>query len=75
MLIQKGIDELMKGRTSFIVAHRLSTITNSDLILVIKDGKVIEKGNHLELLALKGEYFNLYRNQFVNEQVSKKICI
>ena len=75
VLIQKGIDELMKGRTSFIVAHRLSTITNSDLILVIKDGKVIEKGNHLELLALKGEYFNLYRNQFVNEQVSKKICI
>lgn len=75
VLIQKGIDELMKGRTSFIVAHRLSTITNSDLILVIKDGKVIEKGNHLELLALKGEYFNLYRNQFVNEQVSKKISI
>lgn len=73
VLIQKGIDKLMKGRTSFIVAHRLSTITNADLILVIKDGEVIEKGNHQELLALKGEYYNLYRNQFVNEQVNKTI--
>ena len=73
VLIQKGINELMKGRTSFIVAHRLSTITNADIILVIKDGLVIEKGNHHELLALKGEYYNLYRNQFINEQVNKTI--
>ena len=73
VLIQKGIDELMKGRTSFIVAHRLSTITNANLILVIKDGEVIEKGNHQELLALKGEYYNLYRNQFINEEVNKTI--
>lgn len=73
VLIQEGINELMKGRTSFIVAHRLSTITNADLILVIKDGEVIEKGSHKELLLLKGEYYNLYRNQFINEQTSKTI--
>ena len=69
--IQSVINELLKGRTSFIVAHRLSTIINADLILVIKDGEVIEKGNHKELLKLKGEYFNLYKNQFINEQIDK----
>ena len=53
------------------MAHRLSTIINADLILVIKDGTVIEKGNHKELLQLKGEYFNLYKNQFINEQIDK----
>ncbi len=71
VLIQDVINKLLKGRTSFIVAHRLSTIINADLILVIKDGTVIEKGNHKELLQLKGEYFNLYINQFINEQIDK----
>ena len=69
--IQNVINELLKGRTSFIVAHRLYTIINADLILVIKDGKILEKGNHKELLSLKGEYFNLYKNQFINEQIDK----
>lgn len=69
--IQGVINELLKGRTSFIVAHRLSTVINSDLILVIKDGEILEKGNHKELLKLKGEYYNLYKNQFINEQIDK----
>lgn len=69
--IQSVINELLKGRTSFIVAHRLSTIINADLILVIKDGEILEKGNHKELLKLKGEYYNLYKNQFINEQMEK----
>ena len=62
--IQDAFDKLMQGRTSFIVAHRLSTIQNADLILVMKDGKIIEKGNHEELIADKGFYFNLYNSQF-----------
>ena len=62
--IQEAFDELMKGRTSFIVAHRLSTIQNADLILVMKDGKIIEKGNHEELLRKKGFYHKLYNSQF-----------
>jgi ATP-binding cassette subfamily B protein len=61
----------LKGRTSFVVAHRLSTIIAADMILVIKDGKIIEQGTHEELLALKKEYFELYRNQFINEQIEK----
>lgn len=68
-LIQDAIDKLLKGRTSFIVAHRLSTIRNSDLILVLKDGKVIEQGTHEELLKLKGYYYNLYLNQFAEDQI------
>ena len=55
----------MDGRTSFIVAHRLSTIQSADLILVMKDGKIIEKGNHESLLAKKGFYSTLYNSQFV----------
>ena len=53
------------------MAHRLSTIINADLILVIKDGCILEKGTHQELLKLKGEYYNLYKNQFINEQIDK----
>ncbi|HRT69372.1 MAG TPA: ABC transporter ATP-binding protein [Bacilli bacterium] len=70
-LIQGIINRLLKGRTSFVVAHRLSTIIAADMILVIKDGKIIEQGTHEELLALKKEYFELYRNQFINEQIEK----
>ena len=56
----------MEGRTSFIVAHRLSTIQNADIILVMKDGNIIEQGNHEELLAAKGFYADLYNSQFEN---------
>ena len=62
--IQKAMDNLMKGRTSFVIAHRLSTIKDADLILVLKDGDVIEQGNHKELLAKNGFYANLYNSQF-----------
>lgn len=62
--IQKAFNKLMEGRTSFIVAHRLSTIKEADLILVMKDGKIIEKGNHKELLKENGFYANLYNSQF-----------
>ena len=64
ILIQKAMDELMKGRTSFIIAHRLSTIKNADMILVMKDGDIIETGNHEELLNKNGFYANLYNSQF-----------
>ncbi|GFI25901.1 putative ABC transporter ATP-binding protein [Lachnospiraceae bacterium] len=62
--IQKAMDNLMKGRTSFIIAHRLSTIRDADLILVMKDGDIIEQGNHEELLAQDGFYAELYNSQF-----------
>lgn len=62
--IQKAFDTLMEGRTSFIVAHRLSTIQNADVILVMKDGNIIEKGNHKTLLAANGFYAKLYNSQF-----------
>ena len=64
MQIQKAMDNLMKGRTSFVIAHRLSTIRDADLILVMKDGDIIEQGNHEELLARKGFYADLYNSQF-----------
>ena len=63
-LVSKAMDELMKGKTSFIIAHRLSTIKNADLILVMKDGNIIEQGNHEELLKKKGFYAELYNSQF-----------
>lgn len=63
--IQKAFAAMMEGRTSFIVAHRLSTIQNADVILVMKDGHIIEQGNHQELLAKKGFYAELYNSQFV----------
>ena len=62
--IQNAFGKLMEGRTSFIVAHRLSTIQNADIILVMKDGNIIEQGNHYELLKKKGFYYNLYNSQF-----------
>ena len=58
------MDHLMEGRTSFVIAHRLSTIKNADTILVMKDGDIIEQGNHEELLAKGGFYANLYNSQF-----------
>ena len=65
-LVQKAMDKLMENRTSFIIAHRLSTIKNADLILVMKDGNIIETGNHEELLKLNGFYAELYNSQFQN---------
>lgn len=62
--IQKAMDVLMKGRTSFVIAHRLSTIKNSDLILVVKDGQIIERGTHDELMSANGFYANMYNSQF-----------
>ena len=64
--IQDAFAKLMKGRTSFIVAHRLSTIQNADRILVMKDGSIIEQGNHEELLEQKGFYYKLYNSQFAH---------
>ena len=68
ILIQRAMDNLMKGRTSFIIAHRLSTIRNADLILCMKDGDIVEQGNHEQLMAMNGFYAQLYNSQF--EQVS-----
>jgi len=62
--IQEAFARLMQGRTSFIVAHRLSTIREADIILVMRDGHIIEKGNHEELLAKNGFYAKLYNSQF-----------
>ena len=66
-LIQKAMDKLMEGRTSFVIAHRLSTIRNADLILVMRDGNIIEQGNHDQLMEQGGFYADLYKSQFVEE--------
>ena len=63
-LIQVAMDKLMANRTSFIIAHRLSTIKNADLILVMKDGDIIEQGNHEQLMEKGGFYADLYNSQF-----------
>ena len=63
-LIQHAMDELMRDRTSFVIAHRLSTIRNADVILVLRDGDIVEKGTHTELLARGGYYAELYNSQF-----------
>jgi ATP-binding cassette subfamily B protein len=70
VLIQKAMEQLMAGRTSFIIAHRLSTIHNADIILVMKDGEIVEQGNHKTLLAANGFYASLYNSQFESALVS-----
>lgn len=72
-LIQRAIDTLMEGRTNFVIAHRLSTIRNADIILVVNDGKIIERGSHDELMRKRGEYFDLYLRQFREETVQKSL--
>ena len=67
-IIQKATDKLLADRTSFVVAHRLSTIVNSDLIVMLDMGKIIEMGTHEELLTKRGAYFELYKNQFFREK-------
>ncbi len=68
LLIQQAIQQVLKGRTSFIIAHRLSTVRSADRILVIRDGKIIEEGSHHQLIVKKGYYYQLYTNQFEDEQ-------
>ena len=72
-LIQQAIETLMKGRTNFVIAHRLSTIRNADVILVVHDGKIIERGSHKELIKKRGVYFDLYLQQFREENTKKAI--
>ena len=72
VLIQKAMENLMEGRTSFIIAHRLSTIRDADVILVMKDGDIVEQGNHEELLEADGFYASLYNSQF--EECVDEIC-
>jgi ATP-binding cassette, subfamily B, bacterial len=66
-LIQQGMDNLMRGRTSFVIAHRLSTIKRADRILVIENGQIAEMGTHAELLRERGHYYQLYTQQFKKE--------
>ena len=67
-LVQKGMDALMNGRTTFVIAHRLSTVQNSDCIMVLENGSIIERGNHDELIAKKGRYYQLYTGNAIGEE-------
>ena len=66
-IVQEGMDKLMSGRTTFVIAHRLSTIQNSDCIMVLEKGRIIERGNHDELIAAKGRYYQLYTGNQITE--------
>ena len=66
-IVQDGMDKLMKGRTTFVIAHRLSTVKNSDCIMVLEQGCIIERGNHDELISQKGRYYQLYTGNAIAE--------
>ena len=66
-LVQNGMDKLMAGRTTFVIAHRLSTIRNADCIMVLENGKIIERGNHEQLIEEKGRYYQLYTGHSISE--------
>ena len=72
--IQSAIDTIIRGRTSLVIAHRLSTVKNADLILVVQDGKIVEQGTHRELLAKKGYYYRLYTRQYEDEATSTALA-
>ena len=63
-IVQNGMDKLMKGRTVFVIAHRLSTVRNSNAIMVLEQGKIVERGDHDDLLEQKGKYYQLYHGMF-----------
>ena len=69
MKIQDAFNAMMKGRTSFVVAHRLSTIRNADIILVMNSGNIVEMGNHTTLMKKKGFYYDLYMSQFLGKAI------
>ncbi len=66
-LVQEGMDRLMKGRTTFVIAHRLSTVRNADCILVLEQGRIIERGTHDQLIAEKGRYYQLYTGNAIGK--------
>ena len=66
-LVQQGMDGLMYGRTTFVIAHRLSTVRNSDCIIVLEQGRIIERGSHDDLIAEKGKYYQLYTGNFAEK--------
>ena len=66
-LVQRGMDALMKGRTTFVIAHRLSKVKNSDCIMVLEQGRIIERGTHDQLIAQKGRYYTLYTGNAIGE--------
>jgi len=70
-IIMDNLDKFFKGKTAIVIAHRLSTVKNADQIVVLEAGKVIEKGNHQELIDLKGSYFNLVKNQLQLEKLNE----
>ena len=72
-IIQQAIQKVLSGRTSFIIAHRLSTVRTADRILVIDGGRILESGSHQELMAKKGRYYELYRNQFRRERLDESL--